>query len=133
MKRFISIVSVLSIIIAALALILNIKVLFGGSFVFGFAMFGMIRSGTFMSYLGNLLGMLLTVAGFGAMGIFGALLSVFKKERARRGAFISGVVITAMALVSMLFSIFGGRFTIGDIIILLIPGLFTFFIVQTTE
>lgn len=133
MKRFISIVSALSIITAALALILNIRVLFGGSFMFGFAMFSMIRGGSFMSYLGNLLGMLITVAGFGAMGLFGALLSIFKKENARRSAFISGVVMTGMALVSMLFSIFGGRFTIGDIIILLIPALFTFFIVQTTD
>ena len=133
MKRFISIVSVLSIITAALALILNIRVLFGGSFMFGFAMFSMIRGGSFMSYLGNLLGMLITVAGFGAMGLFGALMSIFKKENARRSAFISGVVMTGMAMVSMLFSIFGGRFTIGDIIILLIPALFTFFIVQTTD
>lgn len=133
MKKFISVVSVISIITAVLALILNIRVLFGGSFMFGFAMFSMIRGGTFMSYLGNLLGLLITVAGFGAMGIFGALLLIFKKETARRSAFISGVVMTGMALVSMLFSIFGGRFTIGDIIILLLPALFTFFIVQTTE
>ena len=133
MKRFISIISVISLVTAALALILNIRVLFGRSFVFGFAMFGMISGGSFMSYLGNLLGMLITVAGFGAMGIFGALLSIFKKETARRSAFVSGVVMTAIALVSMLFSIFGGRFTIGDIIILLVPALFTFFIIQTTD
>lgn len=133
MKRFISIISVLSLITAVLALVLNFRVLLGRSFIFGLSMFGMIKGGTFMGYLGNVLGLLITVAGFGAMGIFGGLLTIFKKESARRSAFISGAIMSGMALVSMLFSIFGGRFTFGDIIILLIPALFTLFIIQTAE
>ena len=133
MKRFISIMSVISLLTAAIALVLNIKVLFGGSIMFGFMMFSMIRSGSFMGYIGNLLGLLITVAGFGAMGLFGALLSIFNKESARRGAFLAGVSMSVLALISMIFSIKGGIFTMGDIIILLLPALFTFFIVQTTE
>ncbi|MGN0687227.1 MAG: hypothetical protein ACI4KA_03875 [Oscillospiraceae bacterium] len=133
MKRFISIMSVISLLTAAIALVLNIKVLFGGSIMFGFMMFSMIRTGSFMGYIGNLLGLLITVAGFGAMGLFGALLSIFKKESARRGAFLAGISMTVLALISMIFSIKGGIFTMGDIIILLLPALFTFFIVQTTE
>ena len=133
MKKITVIISVLSVLIAALAIILNFRVIFGKSIFMGFAMFSMISKGGFMGYIGNLLGMLITAVSFAAMGLYGLAITVARKESMRRGALISGVIVGALALVSLIFSIANHRFTFGDVIMLLFPIVYLFCVIQTVE
>ena len=133
MKKLTMIISLLSAVIAVLAVVLNIRVLFGKTYFMGFAMFSMIRSGSFMGYIGNLLGMLITAVAFAAMAFYGLALTVARKESARRPALISGALVALLALVSLVFSIANHRFNFGDIIMVLFPAVFLFCIIQTVE
>ena len=132
MKRITQIISVISLIIAAVALIFNFQVLSGKSYFIRFAIFSTIRRGDIMGFLGNLLGLLITSFAFAAMGIYGAMLSIFNREKARKPALISGICVTVLALVSLFFS-FNNNFNIGDIFIILFPAAFTFCVIQTTD
>ncbi|MCH5195198.1 MAG: hypothetical protein J1F28_00705 [Oscillospiraceae bacterium] len=132
MKRITQIISVISILIAAIALIFNFQVLSGKSYFIRFAIFSTIRRGDIMGFLGNLLGLLITSFAFAAMGIYGAMLSIFNREKARKPALISGICVTVLALVSLFFS-FNNNFNIGDIFIILFPAAFTFCVIQTTD
>lgn len=133
MKKLTLLISILSVLIAILAVVLNFRVLFGKSYFMGFAIFSMIRSGGFMGYIGNLLGMLITVLAFAAMGFYGLAVTVAHKESARRPALVSGAIVGVLALVSLIFSIANHRFTFGDVIMLLFPVVFMFCIIQTVE
>ncbi len=127
MKRTIQVISVLSGLIAVLALVLNIQVIFGGnSGFFRFAMFSMVRNGGFMGYLGNLLSMLIVVAGFGAMCIFGFKVAKGGGVKAMRPALLAGILMTLLAVISLICSIAGKMFNFGDIVILGMPAVYTF-------
>lgn len=132
MKRITQVISVMSLFIALLTIILNFGALFGRSLFMRFAVFSIIKSGGTMGFIGNLLAMLLTAIAFAAMGWFGVQLTILNKEKARKPAFISGVCVTILALISLFFS-FGNNFTFGDIIVLLFPAVYTFFVVRTTD
>ncbi len=132
MKRITQVISVISLLIAIVALILNFQVLSGKSYFIRFAIFSTILRGDFLGFIGNLLGLLMTSLAFAAMGFYGAMLSIFKKEKARKPALISGAIVTLIALVSLFFS-FNKGFNIGDILIVLFPAAFTFCVIQTTE
>ncbi len=132
MKKITQIISVLSLVIAVLALVLNFQVLFGRGYFIRFAIISTIRSGGMMGFLGNLLGLLLTSFAFAAMGFYGAMLTIFNKEKARKPAFISGICVTVLALVSLFFS-FKSGFSFGDILIILFPAAFTYCVIQTTK
>lgn len=133
MKKFTLVISIISVIIAALALVLNIRVIFGKGIFVGFAMFSMMKSGGFMGYIGNILGVLVTVAAFAAMGLYGFAVSALHKENARKPSLISGVIVAALALVSLIFSIANHAFTFGDVVMLLFPLVFVFCIIQSVE
>lgn len=133
MKKFTTVMSLLSGLIAVLAVILNFQVIFGRGMFVGFAMFSMMRSGGFLGYIGNLLGVLVTAAAFAAMCWYGLSVTVRHKDTARRPALISGIVVTLIALISLICSIAGHGFNFGDILILLFPAVFTVCIIQTTE
>lgn len=132
MKRITQIISVISLLIAAVALIFNFQVLSGKSYFIRFAVFSTIRRGDMMGFLGNLLGLLITSFAFAAMGVYGAMLSIFNREKARKPALISGICVTVLALISLFFS-FNNNFNIGDIFIILFPAAFTFCVIQTTD
>lgn len=132
MKRIMQIISVVSLFIAVLTVILNFKVLFGRGYFITFAVFSTIQSGNLMGFIGNLIGLIITALAFAAMGWFGVMLTIFNKEKARKPALISGICVTALALVSLFFS-FGHGFNIGDILVLLFPAVYTFFVIQTTK
>lgn len=132
MKRITQIISVISLLLAAVALIFNFQVLFGKSYFIRFAIFSTVRSGDMLGFLGNLLGLLITSFAFAAMGIYGSLLSIFNREKARKPALISGICVTVFALISLFFS-FGNNFNFGDILIVLFPAAFTFCVIQTTD
>lgn len=133
MKKLTLVLSLLSVLIAVLAVVLNFRVIFGQSYYMGFAMFSMLRTGTFMGYIGNLLGMLVTAAAFAGMGLSGLAITVLKKENARRSALVWGVVVGILSLVSLIFSITNHRFSFGDVIMLLFPVAYLFCIIQTVE
>lgn len=132
MKRITQIISVTSLLIAVLTIILNFQVLFGHNYFIRFAVFSTFRSGDLMGFIGNLIGLIATALAFASMGWFGVMLTIFNKEKARKPAFISGVFVTLLALVSLFFS-FGHGFNIGDILVLLFPAVYTFFILQSTK
>ena len=115
-----------------LTIILNFQVLFGHNYFIRFAVFSTFRSGDLMGFIGNLIGLIATALAFASMGWFGVMLTIFNKEKARKPAFISGVCVTLLALVSLFFS-FGHGFNIGDILVLLFPAVYTFFVLQSTK
>lgn len=132
MKKIAQIFSVLSLLVAALIIILNIRVLFGRGAFIGFAIFSLIKSGSFMGFIGNLLALVVTALAFAAMGWFGIQLTIMNRESARKPAFISGVCVALLAVVSLFFS-FGHGFNLGDILIILFPAVYTYFVVQSTK
>lgn len=133
MKKITLIMSAVSGIIAALAIILNIQVIFGRGIFVGFAMFSMMSSGGFMGYIGNILGVLITAAAFAAMSWYGLAVTVRKRDSARRPALVSGLIVTALAVISLICGIASRGFNFGDIVILLFPIAFVFCIIQTVE
>lgn len=132
MKRITQFISVISLLIAVLTVILNFQVLFGKGYFIRFAIFSTIRSGDMLGFIGNLIGLIITALAFASMGWFGIMLTILNKEKARKPAFISGICVTLLSLVSLFFS-FNNNFNIGDILVLLFPAVYTFFILQTTK
>ncbi len=119
--------SVISGLIAVLAIVLNIQVLFGGnSWFLRFAMFSVVKNGGIMGYLGNLLSMLIVAAGFGGMCFSGLKVAAGGGVKAMRPALIAGVFMTVMAVISLICSISQKMFNFGDLIILALPAVYTF-------
>lgn len=127
MKRTIQILSVISGLVAVLAVVLNIQVLFGGnSWFFRFAMFSVVKNGGVMGYLGNLLSMIIVAAGFGGMCICGFKVAAGGGVKAMRPALLAGLLMTIMAVISLVCSIAGKMFNFGDLIIIALPAVYTF-------
>ena len=127
MKRTIQILSVISGLVAVLAVVLNIQVLFGGnSWFFRFAMFSVVKNGGVMGYLGNLLSMIIVAAGFGGMCICGFKVAAGGGVKAMRPALLAGLLMTIMAVISLFCSIAGKMFNFGDLIIIALPAVYTF-------
>lgn len=81
-----------------------------GLFV-GLAFFRVVKDGGFLGFIGNIFGILITFVGFAAAGYFG-----FSKDD-KKALIVSGLM-TAVCIVSMIFSIFNGTFSVGDLIII---------------
>ncbi len=127
MKRTIQILSVISGLVAVLAVALNIQVLFGGnSWFFRFAMFSVVKNGGVMGHLGNLLSMIIVAAGFGGMCICGFKVAAGGGVKAMRPALLAGLLMTIMAVISLFCSIAGKMFNFGDLIIIALPAVYTF-------
>lgn len=127
MQKVIRILSGISGALAALSIVANAPALFGGkSWFLRFAMFNMVKSGGAMGFMGNLLGILLMFAGFGAMFWYGWKASKGEDRKAIKSALIAGVAMTVLSLLSLFCSIAGHMFTMGDILILLFPAAYTF-------
>lgn len=71
MKRVINICSALCGITAILSLVMGIRVLTGHGFLVGLRIFSMAESGTFIGFLGNLLGIAVSCIGFGLLAWYG--------------------------------------------------------------
>ena len=84
------------------------------------ALFSMTKSGTAFGMLGNIIGIAFTAIGFGAMCFYG----LFKKDG--RNAFIWGIVMTVLSVLSLLMSLFNGSFNFGDILLLILTGAYTY-------
>lgn len=134
MKKTIQVISLLSGILAVLSVILNFQVIFGGnSGFFRYAMFSMVKDGGAMGYLGNLVSMLIVAAGFGAMCIFGLHAAGGGGMRSVRTALTAGGIMTVMSVISLICSVAGGMFSFGDIIILILPALYTFLVFSASD
>ena len=132
MKKFITVSSLISGLLAIVTIVMNFGALFSKNTFVGFAIFRTVSKGNFMGFMGNILGLIIMVAGFGTMCIYGLQLTLMHKESARKHAFISGIAMTAVALVSLFFAI-GSGFNIGDLLILLFPAVYTICIFRTTD
>ncbi|MGN0636875.1 MAG: hypothetical protein ACI4J0_00755 [Huintestinicola sp.] len=124
MRKLIDITSVLCGIIAIASLILGIRVLTGHGYYMGLAIFSMVRQGTMLGFIGNIIGIAITCGGFGAMGFYG--FTSYRSSSSRKNAFIWGLIMSAICLVSLFCSIFAHRFNFGDILILAVPLLYTY-------
>ncbi len=128
MKKVLSSCSVLSGVIALAALVFGIRGLFDSSrFIVDLAMFAMIAKGSFMGFIGNVLSVIILCGGFGAMAYYGFSGGQYAKKR----AFGYGIAMTAICGVSLLFAIFGGIFTIGDLLIVALPAVYTYAVLRT--
>ena len=124
MRKLIDITSVLCGLVALVSLIMGVRVLTGHGYFMGLAIFSMVRRGTMMGYLGNIIGVAVTCGGFGAMGFYG--LTSYRSSSSRKNAFIWGLIMSAICLVSFACSIFARTFNFGDLVLLALPLLYTF-------
>lgn len=120
MKKVLQVSSALCGILALSAIWLGVRSLFGHGYFMSWALFSMTKSGTALGMLGNIIGIAFTAIGFGAMCFYG----LFKKDG--RNAFIWGIVMTVLSLLSLLMSLFNGSFNFGDIILLILAGAYTY-------
>lgn len=124
MRKLIDITSLLCGIVAIVSLIFGIRVLTGHGYFIGLALFSMTRQGTVFGFIGNIIGIAVTCGGFGAMGFYG--FTSPRSVSSRKKAFIWGLVMSAVCLVSIVCSIFAGSFNFGDIIFLALPLIYTY-------
>ena len=128
MKKVLNVCSVLCGITALLSLIMGIRVLAtGGSFLIGLRIFGMAERGTFAGFIGNLLGVAISCLGFGALAVCG----MKNDQKSKRNSFIYGLVLTGICLISMIASIIGRSFSIGDLFIVALPAVYTYAVLRT--
>lgn len=127
MKKALQVTSILCLLVAVLAVIFGIVALTTAkhSLFVGFAMFNVIRQGTFMGFIGNLIGMLLTFASFGFMGFY-ALKHDDKKS------LIWSLIAIIMAVISLVIVLIGRMFSFGDLIITLLPIAHVFLLFKNT-
>ena len=124
MRKLIDITSLLCGIVAIVSLIFGIRVLTGHGYFIGLALISMTRQGTVFGFIGNIIGIAVTCGGFGAMGFYG--LTSPRSVSSRKKAFIWGLVMSAVCLVSLVCSIFAGSFSFGDIVFIALPLIYTY-------
>ena len=131
MRKIVIFCSVLCGITAVLSLIMGIRVLFAGmgnspyryyNYYIGIRVFSMAQSGTIGGFIGNLLGVAVSCVGFGAMTLYGFMNS----QNAKKNAFVFGLIMTGVCLVSVISAIITKSFTIGDLYMLALPAAYTF-------
>ncbi|MCM1522827.1 MAG: hypothetical protein NC120_00020 [Ruminococcus sp.] len=127
MKKTLDICSLLCGVTALLSLVFGIRAMSGGSFFVGLRMFGMAERGTFMGFIGNLLGIAVGCLGFGSMAVCGFSGSV----KLRKNGFIYGLVMTALCIISAIAALIARDFTVGDIFIAALPAVYTFAMLKT--
>lgn len=127
MKKVINICSVLCGIIALLSLVMGIRSLLGRSSFTSFRIFSMIQTGSFFGFIGNVLGYAVMCLGFGTLAIYG----FGSSQNAKRNGFIYDLIMTAICLFSMVASIIGRSFTIGDLFIAVLPAVYTFAVLKS--
>ena len=128
MKKALKVTSFLCLLVAVLSVIFGIVTLTSAnrSFFVGFSMFNVIRSGTFMGFIGNLIGMALTFASFGLMVFF----SLKGKDK---NALIWSLIAIVLSVISLVIVLIGKMMSFGDIIITLLPVAHLFLIFKNTD
>lgn len=116
MKKALKVSSYLCLGVAALAVIFGIIALTTSnrSFFVGYALFNVIKRGTFMGFIGNLIGIVMTFASFGLMGYY----SLKGKDK---NALIWSLIAIIMAVISLVIVLLGRYASFGDFIITALP------------
>ncbi len=116
MKKALKVTSYLCLAVAVLAVIFGIVAMTSAnhSFFVGYAMFNVIKRGTFMGFIGNLIGIVLTFASFGLMGFY----SLKGKDK---NALIWSLIAIIMSVISLVIVLLGKTASFGDFIITLLP------------
>ncbi|MDE6747058.1 MAG: hypothetical protein K2J72_10575 [Oscillospiraceae bacterium] len=127
MKKVINACSVLCGVTALLSLVMGIRVITGGNFFIGLRIFSMAENGTFIGFIGNLLGVAVSCLGFGVLAVCG----FGSSQNAKRSGFIYGLIMTGICIISMIAAIIGRSFTIGDLFIAALPAVYTFAVLKS--
>ena len=130
-RKIVIFCSVLCGITAILSLVMGIRVLFIGtksnSYFIALRVFSMAQSGTISGFIGNLLGVAVSFAGFGAMALYGFANS----QNAKKNAFVFGCIMTGVCLISVIVAIVSKTFTIGDLYMLALPAAYTLAVLKS--
>lgn len=128
MKKAYKVTSVLCLLMAVLAVVVGISALTAGkrSFFMGYALFGLIRSGGVMGFIGNVFIIVFTVACYGLTG-----LSVLVDNK--KSALIWGALASVLAVVSLIASFFAKSTTLGDFVVTAIPIAHTLLVVKNAD
>lgn len=130
MKKTVTVCSVLCAVAALASLVMGIRVLTGHGFFIGLRIFSMAEQGTFIGFIGNLLGIAVACLGFGALAVCG-LGGLGLIKNAQKNGFIFGLIMTGICLISMIAAIFSGSFSIGDLFILALPAIYTYAVLKS--
>lgn len=116
MKKALKVTSFLCLAVAVLAVIFGVVAMTTSnrSFFVGYAVFNVIRSGTFMGFIGNLIGIVMTFASFGLMGFY----ALKGKDK---NALIWSLVAVIMSVISLVIVLIGRNASFGDFIITALP------------
>ena len=127
MKKVIYSCSVLCGAVALLSLVMGVRVLTGKSRFVTLRIFSMAASGSITGFIGNLLGIAVTCLGFGMLAVCGFRSS----QKAKKEAFMYGIAMTAVCLVSMIAAIVSKSFTVGDLFITALPAIYSFAVLKS--
>ncbi|MBQ3162281.1 MAG: hypothetical protein IJC04_09170 [Oscillospiraceae bacterium] len=128
MKKVVTACSVLSAIISVAALIFSLKGLFTShGLIVDLALFTFIARGTFMGFIGNVLSAAVLCGGFGVMAFYG----FSDGQTANRRAFMYGVAMTIICVLSLIISIVYRTFTVGDLLIAALPAVYTYAVLRS--
>lgn len=127
MKKIIYSCSILCGVTALITFIMGIRVLTGHNFIIGLRIFNMASRGSFTGLIGNLLGIAVTCLGFGMLAVLG----FGSSQKAKKEAFIYGIAMTVVCLVSMIASVFSRTFTVGDLFLTALPAVYTLAVLKS--
>ena len=96
------------------------------SFFMGYALFGVVKSGGVMGFVGNLAIIVFTVVCYGLAG-----LNTLADRK--RDALIWSAITSVLAIVSLIAALLGHKMTVGDIIVTAIPIAQTLLIVKSAD
>ena len=128
MKKVLKITALLCIVMAVAAVLSGIFAfnVTKRSFFMGYAMFGIIKNGGIMGFVGNLAIIAFTVICYGLAGL--NVLADRKKD-----ALIWSALTSLLALISLVAAIVGRQMTVGDLVVAAIPIVQTFLVIRTAD
>ena len=130
MKKVLKITAVLCLIMAVSAVVFGIfaSKMSNRTLFMGYAMFGLIRSGGVMGFIGNIAVVAFTTVCYGLAGL--NVLADRKKD-----ALIWSAITSLLAVVSFIMAIADKNMnlTLGDVIVMAIPIVQTFLVVRTAD
>ena len=128
MKKVLKITAFMCIIMAVAAVLSGIFAfnVTKRSFFMGYAMFGVIKNGGIMGFIGNLAIILFTVMCYGLAGL--NVLADRKKD-----ALIWSALTSLLAIISLVAALIGHKMTVGDLVVTAIPIVQTFLVVRTAD
>lgn len=130
MKKVLKILSVVCLLVAVITILMGAVALFvpANNWFAGYALFGLLGGKGFMGFIGNILGVVLTAACFGAMGFYG--LQHDNSHSARKNALIWAGATSLIGVISLIIAIANKQAGFGDVLIALLPIAFGAMIIK---